>query len=151
MTGPLHTKVLVAALVAAALGGCEGPRVGAQSDGGAIDPGSLATVSRLQDDIFTPKCASVSCHAASANSLAPMSLEPGESYRNLVGVPSTQVPSLRRVEPGDPARSYLMLKLRGAASGVGGAPSRMPLGKPSLTEEELQNLESWIHRGAPND
>jgi hypothetical protein len=57
------------------------------------------------------------------------------------------------VEPGRPEKSYLVNKLRGTQSSVGGLAERMPpptAGEP-LTEEEILSIEAWISSGAPND
>ena len=60
----------------------------------------------------------------------------------MVGVPSTALPSMKRVEPGDPDRSWFMRKLDGTQSSfeaqlVGGfCGSSMPPGEVPLTEAE---------------
>jgi hypothetical protein len=57
------------------------------------------------------------------------------------------------VVAGDPDNSFLMWKLQGEAAlpanGHGGSP--MPLQLASLTGPEVDVLESWVERGAPND
>jgi hypothetical protein len=72
-------------------------------------------------------------------------LDAADSYNLLVGVPSTEVPSLLRVAPGDPASSYIIQKLEGIAA-VGG---RMPLGGPYLSTDQIAFIEQWIANGAP--
>jgi hypothetical protein len=62
----------------------------------------------------------------------------------LVNVPSTEVPSLMRIEPGNPDESYLVQKIEGTAS-VGG---RMPLGGPELSDEAIAAIRQWITDGA---
>lgn len=59
---------------------------------------------------------------------------------------STQVPSLHRVQPGDPLTSYLFLKVAGGTI-VG---ERMPPGS-SLSDAQIALIRDWIRRGAPND
>jgi hypothetical protein len=71
-------------------------------------------------------------------------LDEGVSYALLVNAPSTEVPSLLRVNPGDPSSSYLMQKLEGTAQ-VGG---RMPLGGAPLPEATLAVIRQWILEGA---
>jgi len=106
------------------------------------------TFSQLQAQIFSQRCAKAGCHAASAAS-AGLVLEPGVSYGLLVGHPSTEVGSLNRVEPGDPDRSYIILKLRGDPRIVG---ERMPRdGPPYLTDDQIAGIAAWIRAGAPNN
>lgn len=123
-----------------------GPRVGEP-----IDAGSGAyTFERLKAEVFTPTCAVSLCHAGAPPPLAPMSLEPEQAWASLLSV-STEAPALKRVEPGDPSRSYLMNKLLGTGGKVGGIDSRMPKGKPALNPELIAAISEWIERGAPND
>ena len=95
----------------------------------------------IQDTIFTPVC--TACHAGAS---APMGLrlDSANAYAMLVNVPSVQVSSLRRVNPGDPANSYLIQKLEGTQA-VG---SRMPLGGPYLDQAEINQVRAWIQAGA---
>ncbi len=80
------------------------------------------------------------CHAAAAGNL----VLPGDG-KNLVDFPSTERPELFRVAPGDPARSYLYLKVLGDGGIEGG---RMPLGGPA--DPKLAALfADWIEAGAP--
>ncbi len=53
-----------------------------------------------------------------------------------------------RVKPGDPANSYLVQKLEGAAGITG---ERMPLGGPFLDQATIDKVKSWIASGAPNN
>lgn len=110
-----------------------------------VDPS--ATFTRVQNEIFTTTCAFSGCHGA-AGTRAGLELSAGVAYRNLVGVPSTELPQLDRIEPAEPGRSYLYLKVTGAANIVGG---RMPLGQPELTQDQKDLIRDWILRGAPND
>jgi hypothetical protein len=116
----------------------------AEGDGGA---GEAETLSALQSAFLTPSCALAGCHNA-ASAQAGLVLAQGQSFANLVGVSSSQVPSLLRVQPGDPDRSYLVKKLRGDADIEGG---RMPAGGPFLTADEIARFESWINDGAPDN
>src|SRR5208283_5272234 len=72
-------------------------------------------------------------------------LDAANSYNLLVGVPSTEVPSLLRVKPGDPADSYIIQKLQGHAA-VG---AQMPLGGPYLSADTIAFVQQWITNGAP--
>jgi hypothetical protein len=105
------------------------------------------TFVQIQSEIFTPTCAKAGCHAASAAS-GGLVLEAGRSHGEPVGRSATES-GLDRVEPGDPERSYLILKLRGDPSITG---QRMPLdGPPYLTPGQIDGIAAWIRAGAPND
>ena len=62
----------------------------------------------------------------------------------LVNVPSLEVPSMLRVEPGNPDDSYLIQKIEGTAA-VGG---RMPLGGQALPPDTIAAIRQWITDGA---
>ncbi len=81
------------------------------------------------------------CHGAGAGNLGILI---GSEFTNLIGVASSEVPSLKRVAPGDPEHSYVYMKLS-CASGIVGA--CMPLGNPSAATAQL--FHDWIAAGAP--
>ncbi|MBN1334546.1 MAG: hypothetical protein JXB39_01140 [Deltaproteobacteria bacterium] len=66
-------------------------------------------------------------------------------YANLVGVPSTQVPSMNRVEAGSSEASYLWRKLEGTQVEVGG--TGLPMGVDVYPEHKAL-IRDWIDRGA---
>jgi rubredoxin len=114
------------------------------------DPGTgtALTFSQIQAQVFTPTCAKAGCHAASS-AQAGLVLEAGQAYGNLVGRSASERSDLARVQPGDPERSYLILKLRGDPSITG---LRMPQdGPPYLTSEQIDGIAAWIRAGAPNN
>ena len=111
------------------------------SDPGGGDP-TPATFTQIQNQIFTPGCTNLGCHAPSPG---PMSLEVGNAYAALVDQPSAY--GMDRVEPGQPENSALYLKVIGDAS-VG---SLMPLGELPLSDDKIEMIRSWIAAGAPND
>jgi mono/diheme cytochrome c family protein len=114
---------------------------------GPVEGGTALTFSQIQTQIFTPVCAKAGCHA-SGSAPSGLVLQAGQSYGNLVGRPSTENGTLSRVAPGDPDRSYLILKLRGDPSISG---ERMPLGGPYLTSDQIAGIAAWIRAGAPNN
>ena len=91
--------------------------------------------------IFSGRC--IGCHNTSS---APhgLILAEGHSYDLLVNVASQEVPSLKRVKPGDPNNSYLVQKVEGTAA-VGG---RMPLNRDPLTADQIALIRQWISDGA---
>jgi hypothetical protein len=109
-----------------------------------IDP--TATFTRVQNEIFTPSCAALGCHDPLGRQQG-LNLRSGTAYGQIVGVPSTEMPGLRRVAPNDPANSYLYRKITGA--GITG--DRMPQASPPLSDAQIKLVRDWIRRGAPND
>lgn len=105
-----------------------------------------ATFSAIQDNVFTPSCATSGCHAG-AGAPQGLILDAASSYGLLVDVASTEVPALLRVEPGDPDNSYLIQKLEGTAA-VG---AQMPLGGTPLPQNEIDVIRQWITEGAIDD
>lgn len=131
-----------------ALAGCgggsgEGLDANGRPLGEGDDPSGPMTASfrSIQSHVFTPAC--TACHAGAA---APrgLRLDAGNSYALLVGVASAEVPSLKRVAPGDAANSYLVQKLEGHQA-VG---ARMPLGGPYLDAQTINLIRQWIDNGA---
>ncbi len=130
----------------------------------AVPAGSQVSLARDVQPIFTAGCAFGGCHAPPLG--APMSLLSSDSYASLVGAPSCEAPTLKRVDPGSSATSYLVIKLEGkqlalqAEGACGGCPNalqqnpcgqRMPLGGPSLNSTVIQLVRDWIDQGAKNN
>jgi methionine-rich copper-binding protein CopC len=101
-----------------------------------------ADLSSIEANVFTPICSK--CHIGGG---APegLRLDSADAYNLLVGVPSTEVPSILRVKPGDPDNSYIIQKLEGHAA-VG---AQMPLGGPYLSTATIGFIRQWISNGAP--
>lgn len=98
--------------------------------------------------IFSATC---SCHLTSPSpGNGMMELTDGKAHANIVGVPSSGLPSMNRITPGDPANSYLWLKLTGGYLEAGGKGDPMPL-LGDLTQDQLDTIEAWIIAGAPAD
>lgn len=119
----------------------------------SITVGESVVMVRFATDIqpiFTQNCALSGCHIG-ASPPAALNLEAGQAFNNLVGVASTEMPALNRVQPGDPDASYLFKKHRGDADISG---SRMPLTNPTFFDDnpDLLDLEeAWIRQGAQNN
>jgi len=135
------------ALAACAAGNGEGLDANGQPIGSEPPPDQTltATFASIQANIFTPIC--TRCHSGPA---APegLQLDAQHSYALLVGVPSTESPSVLRVKPGDPDSSYIVQKLEGAAGIVG---ARMPYGGPYLPQSSIDVIRQWISDGAMSD
>ncbi len=114
-------------------------------------PGATATFTTLQRKIFTPSCATLSCHGA-ANA-GGMTLAAGAAYANLVGVPPSNgaalAAGLLRVAPGDPDRSFLLWKLEGTLGPDEG--QSMPRVGAQLPPTLIDLVRRWIAAGAPAD
>ena len=134
-------------LLSAGFAGCSGSGAGLDANGrpsseGSGTPGALtADFDSIQAQVFTPIC--TVCHAG-AGAPEGLRLDSANSYSLLVGVPSTEIPSIQRVKPGDPDNSYIVQKLEGHAS-VG---AQMPFGGPYLSADVIAVIRQWISDGA---
>jgi mono/diheme cytochrome c family protein len=113
-----------------------------------------STLPVIQTTIFDTTCLDVGCHNA-ADRAAGLSLAPGESYAQLVGVAPQNAAAVQdgflRVSPGMPATSFVVTKLTLPTVFDLRFGSRMPLGKPMLSAEQIEDINAWILRGAlPN-
>lgn len=119
----------------------------------AQPPGAVS----FQRDIvpfFSKNCAY--CHMKEAPD-AGLILEPRLAYVMIVNVGSAQS-SLKRVAPGDPAHSYLVLKMQDRHRSVGGSGQKMPVfpgGVPrgflTATAADIALVRAWIDAGALNN
>jgi hypothetical protein len=89
----------------------------------------------------------IGCHPGVNASL---DLSPENSYEQLVGVQALEDPTLYRVVAGDPERSFLYLKLGGAApvADIPAIGTRMPPRAPPIDPEDLDLVRRWILQGA---
>lgn len=128
---------------------CAGDGTGLDEFGNPLTPGGPApleaTLTGIQANIFTPIC--TRCHTGAAAPLG-LALDLGLARGNLLGVQSVEVPELQRVNPGSPEESYVIWKIEGRSSIVGG---RMPLGLNPLTAEQIAAIRGWIEAGAPDN
>ena len=86
------------------------------------------------------------CHPGS-DSMA--DLRPGYGYADLVDIPSVELPTMDRVQAGDPGRSYLLLKLEGTHIAEGGMGPPMPPSGALIPEADRDLVRRWILQGAP--
>lgn len=141
---PMRRLVLVILCLGVGCGKLKGPTAPDSGSGDPIDP--TATFTRVQNEVFTPSCATFACHD-NIGQQQDVWLSPGHSYASLVGRASSEMPSLLRVTPGNPDASYLYRKLAG--TGITG--DRMPQGRSPLSAAGIKLVRDWIRRGAPND
>jgi hypothetical protein len=120
--------------------------LGACGSGDGFQPaagggGLQATFDSIQANVFTPICEQ--CHSGAGAPFG-LRLDAANSYALLVGIQSGQNSAFLRVEPNDPAASYLIRKLEGTA----GTGERMPAGLPPLPQADIDVIRQWITDGA---
>jgi hypothetical protein len=118
---------------------------GSGGDESAQGPPPLApTLASIQTNVFSVNCALSGCHTGNTPAQG-LRLDPGESYRNIVNVPSQYGGMLVRVIPGDPDESFLIQKLEGTQM----FGDRMPAnGPPYLPLATIDVIREWIQNGA---
>jgi hypothetical protein len=92
--------------------------------------------------VFNSKC--ISCHSGTD---APhgMSLEEGESYKNIVNNASAENPSLRRIAPNNAEGSYLYRKIMREKVKLPYEEAGMPFEADKLSQSEIQTIAEWIN------
>lgn len=141
------------------------------------DPMAMAGVNVSFKNDLVPalqrNCNDAPCHGSPRGSgadlylsePAPAVVDPGAMLARLVGVPSKTAPALHLVEPGDPARSFLVAKVEGcqenfgfsctrqarASAGSGPCGDTMPQGQRPLCNRERELLRLWILAGAKDN
>lgn len=139
---------------AAACGGGDDDKSAApatSTEPGGLDLGPVSDTPVAYSDvqkIFTSKCQG--CHPIVNDAI---DLSPEKSYSDIVGVPAVEAPGLVRVVAGDPAASFLYLKMVGFP-GLGDIPAigtRMPPMAARLPESDLRVIRDWIAQGAKNE
>lgn len=107
-----------------------------------------STIQPIWNGVGTGASACTSCHIGGSPP-AGLNLSAVNSYPNIFNVFSTQVPSMRRVSPGNAAQSYLFHKVEGTQASVGGAGSQMPPSGGPLNAASRTTIQNWINSGAP--
>jgi uncharacterized protein (TIGR03118 family) len=110
-------------------------------------PPAAKTLTQLQATYFGPICST--CHNGVGGGLpGVMNLtSAANSFAALVNVPSIERAALMRVKPSDSTNSYVIHKLKGEDIEF----SRMPLGGPFFTPDQLADVVGWIDAGALNN
>lgn len=150
LKNPVFVLAIFALMVFQA--GCTKERRENSITGGSTGPIGATNLASLQNDIFNPGCAISGCHDNSANPAAALNLSSiDKSHAYLVNRASVQVPSRKLVTPNDPSKSYLIDKLLGTQSVVGGSGVRMPQYAAALSQENMDRIIDWINEGAPRN
>jgi Carboxypeptidase regulatory-like domain len=137
---------VVVALTAVTVAACGGG--GAESGAPAQELGEPVAFSEVQAVFEKYGC--TGCHPGVNPSL---DLTAGKSYGELVGIQALEDPSLVRVVAGDPANSFLYLKLGGdpPVADIPAVGTRMPPGAPPIDAADLDLVRRWILQGAKNE
>jgi hypothetical protein len=148
---PHRRRLAAVGLFSTWLCGCSGSGAGLDSNGQPVSGSSSgssggpvplsADFDSIQANVFTPICSV--CHAG-ATAPQGLRLDAAHSYNLLVNIPSSEVPSILRVKPGDPSNSYIIQKLEGHAA-VG---AQMPFGETPLPASTIAFIVQWITDGA---
>ena len=96
------------------------------------------------EPMFVKECGD--CHGGD-NPKKGLDLEKGKGYARLIGVKSQEVATMDIVKAGDPANSYLWLKLTHTATEGKGMP-RTIFGSKKLPKDSLDLVQTWIAGGA---
>lgn len=118
--------------------------------GDDVTNGEIPSFAGSVQPIFSASCATGGCHTG-ATPQENLDLSQGRAYGAIVNVPSVQVPTMRRVRPGEPDQSYLVHKIQDTQSQVGGEGSRMPKDLAPLSADQISLIRAWITGGAPNN
>jgi hypothetical protein len=96
--------------------------------------------------IFDKRCAAGGCHSIATHQ-AGLTLDPSVAYESLVGASSSLQPSLERVTPFEPSKSWLVTMISSDDAARPGT-SRMPLATYPLTDNQIATIVRWIEQGA---
>ena len=139
MTKITQCMLLVAALLWVACGG-DDSTVG--PDESAVEGSRTEATFAEVSQVFAVSCAFSGCHSG-GEPAAGLSLE-GDFAGRIVGVASEQRSDLKLVDPGNPDKSYLLIKVRGDDEIIS---QQMPPGAP-LSAEQVEIIRAWIASGA---
>ena len=107
---------------------------------------NTATLSFIQENVFTPSCAFAGCHAPPVSEN--LNLTDGAAFVNLVDAAASGKADETRVIPNDADGSYLIRKLEGGPDINGG---QMPASGCCLAQPVIDNIRAWIDAGADDN
>ena len=142
MTKITQYMLLVAALLWVSCGG-DDSTVG--PDENAVEGSRTEATLAEVGEVFAVSCAFSGCHSG-GEPAAGLSLE-GDFAGRIVGVASEQRSGFKLVDPGNPNKSYLLMKVRGNDEIIS---QQMPPGAP-LSAEQVEIIRAWIAVGAPTE
>jgi hypothetical protein len=140
---------LLGALATGCSSGGEGPSDASTDEGGGFCLTCASDVSidspplvRVRGEIDQVCSNADGCHGSGAGN---MGLTPGNEFQAMINVASSEMPSLKRVLPGDPEHSYVYMKVA-CEGGIDG--QCMPLSS-GFDPRIKQMFHDWIEAGAP--
>jgi hypothetical protein len=101
----------------------------------------------IQSHVFEQTCTLPSCHLGSGANAGRLDLRAGYAHGQLVDTASTSASMWKRVVPGNPAQSYLLVAI-GQVPGPLPLDGIMPPGGPELCPEKRGAIQRWIEAGA---
>jgi hypothetical protein len=104
-----------------------------------LGQGQIAVLKPVQK-IVSRSCGVTGCHQGKYPAMN-MSFEPDKIIGSTINVPSQEKPDLKIISTAEPAKSYLLMKIRGDKDIAG---KRMPLNATSLKDADIQALRDWI-------
>lgn len=113
----------------------------------ASDVKALFTTADL-DPANPPSPHCTDCHSSNSASAGLFFTGGSDWASELLGVASTQKPSMKRVDPGHSNNSYLVNKLEGTNMAM--STVKMPYNLPALTAPQIQKVKDWIDSMSPN-
>ncbi len=121
---------------------------GGNHDANTVEASGTTAVSfdRQIQPILSYECAVSGCHVP-GNPMAGLVLAAGFAFDALVDVPSTQMPSMARVKPGDPGASYLFQKISKNPPPFGWQMPAPATGSV-MPASEQDLIQRWILQGA---
>ena len=151
MKGLVALAVLIASSVTSAPAAVRAPKPApapaVSKPASAAAPAAAVSFARDIVRVLRTHCAT--CHMTGKEP-GNMALHPAAAYASLVNVESP-VTGLVRVVPGNPERSYMIMKLEGTHLDHGGKGTRMPFGVPPLPQQVTDRIAAWIRQGAKNN
>lgn len=109
----------------------------------AKDSTTDSTKVKLQNEvaaILKANCSVTGCHRGSYPKKK-LNLETDKFLKSVLDIKSQEIDTLKRVDTKNPAKSYLLMKIKGV-KGIKGW--RMPDDAPPLKKEEIKAIEDWI-------
>ena len=122
--------------------GCGGDDSTVGPDESAVEGSRTEATLAEVSEVFAVSCAFSGCHGGEELA-AGLSLE-GDFAERIVGVASEQRSDFKLVDPGNPNKSYLLMKVRGDDEIIS---QQMPPGNP-LPAEQVEIIRAWIASGA---
>jgi hypothetical protein len=133
--------LVILLMVLSGCGAGSGDDDGDGGGGGELQP----TLQSIQTNIFSPICAQAGCHVGAGAPQGLMLDSVDNSFQDLVGVASVELPAILRVDPGNPDNSYLVHKIEGRPTILG---AQMPPNQPALSGSQITAIRTWIQNGA---